>query len=290
MSEEFSFLNLESPSPDLPREESPSDVGPTASEAPPLVVAVPEENVPTSPPVDPKVAEFLNRIQPVTSFEDLFFGCIYGEPGVGKTVLAASSPNTLVLDCDHSSESLKNHPELRNTKILAMEEFADIQRIIWALKMGYIPWVETLVIDNFTYLQAKALDELVAGKAGTSLVPTQPDYQLNTKALRKILIELYELPINKVVTAHVEKDKDGIDGHLIIRPAVTPKLGETMDGIFSLIGFLWVERNETSVTRYLQVEPNRLVKAKTRIGGLPPVIANPSMSMLLAANKNRKAL
>lgn len=239
-------------------------------------------------PLDPAVAAFLNRIKPVTEFGDLFYGLFYGEPGVGKTVLAASSPNTLVLDCDHSSESLKNHAELRDTQILPMEEFSDVNKVIWAIRKGHLPWVETLVVDNFTYLQARALDELVAAKAGTALVPTQPDYQLNTKALRKILIELYDLPINKVVTTHVEKDKDGIDGHLILRPAVTPKLAETMDGIFSLIGFLWVERNEKGATRYLQVEPNKLIKAKSRIGGLPNVIPNPTMSMLLAANKSRK--
>lgn len=241
--------------------------------------------------IDEETEAYLARIQPISSIDPWLNVFIYGDGGVGKTVFAATSPSTLVLDCDKSSRSLLNHAPLRSTPVMKVLRLKDIDWVFKKLLTNHpsLAWVKTVVIDNFSELQKMTLKELLVQKGlstgTTQLTPTQPDYQLNTDLLRTILTSFRDLPRNVVVTSHVERDKDGIDGHVFLRPALTPKLAETIEGIFDILGLMWVETEDNKRTHKLQVVPSRLVKAKTRVGGLPFVIENPTMAMLLKANQ-----
>lgn len=241
-----------------------------------------------APPPTP-ANDILDQIRPVSENDPWLNVFLYGDGGVGKTVCAADSPNTLVLDCDKSSRSLLNHPQLKNTPVLRIDALKKLSDIFWKLKAGALPHIETVVVDNLSELQKITLVELLKAKSAAQgmpiNVPSQPDYQQNTAILRKMVTEFRDLERNVVFTAHVERDKDGLDGHIFLRPAVTPKLAETLEGIFDLMGFMWLENNEGNITRKLQIMPSRLIKAKSRVGGLPPIIENPTMKMLLAANR-----
>jgi hypothetical protein len=53
-----------------------------------------------------------------------------------------------------------------------------------------------------------------------------------------------------------------------------------MGGIFDVVAYM-ARTDET--TRTLQVHPTDKVTAKTRIGGLPPVLTNPTFDDILSA-------
>lgn len=241
--------------------------------------------------LDAETEAFLARIQPISNTDPWVNLFVYGDGGVGKTVFAASSPGTLVLDCDKSSRSLLNHPALRSTPVLKVHALKDVSKVFGLLlsKHPSFEWVQTVVLDNVTELQKITLKELLVTKGAATgasqAAPTQPDYQQNTDVLRTVMTSFRDLPRNVVVTAHVERDKDGVDGHVFLRPALTPKLAETVEGIFDVLGLMWVEQTDGKLIHKMQVVPSRLVKAKTRIGGLPPVIEEPSMMQVLAANQ-----
>jgi hypothetical protein len=82
-----------------------------------------------------------------------------------------------------------------------------------------------------------------------------------------------------IVTCHVKEEKDDSTGRLLVRPNLTPKLAGTLAGIFDVVGYMQLDND----TAKLQVHPTNTVTAKTRIGGLPPIIENPTFSDLLTA-------
>lgn len=217
---------------------------------------------------------------------------IYGEPGAGKTVLAASAPNPLFLDVEHGTSSLLNHPELRGVKAIPIKSWSDIEEIFWECKEGNVSQ-ETIVIDSISELQRKALDESLirAAKIDPKVNPNLPQfihYKENTQVLRRMVIAFRELEKHLVIVAHETIDKDESDGHMYRRPGVTPKLSDTLVGFMDVTGYLTRDTIEdkdssepgaTKVVRKLQVHPTAHTVAKTRIGGLPTIIENPSFSV-----------
>ncbi len=96
-----------------------------------------------------------------------------------------------------------------------------------------------------------------------------------------------DLERNLIIVCHEKEEKDESDGILKIRPAVTPKLGDTLMGLMDIVGHLTLEIDkEGNQTRYLQVSPSRRVSAKTRIGGLASVITNPTMDMFITEKES----
>jgi hypothetical protein len=55
---------------------------------------------------------------------------LYGDWGVGKTVLAAQFPNVLLWDTEGSRQSLLNHRELVNTKFLVVNTFERFKKAV----------------------------------------------------------------------------------------------------------------------------------------------------------------
>jgi len=215
---------------------------------------------------------------------------IYGPPGVGKTKFACEAPNPLLLDSDVTGAlTLANHPDLAfKTLRKEVKTIQDVLDILEDLHKGKYPDRETIIIDTLSALQQRHLDEVVDKEKRINpqraAIPFQSDYKTNTEAMRKIVTWFRDLDYNLVCIAHETEDRNEMTGRVTTRPLLTPKLSSTMEGTFDVFGYMTAETNSQFVTtRTLQIMPSRLVKAKTRIGGLPPLIEEPTMQMLLDA-------
>ena len=226
---------------------------------------------------------------------DPYLKClIYGLPGSGKTVFAAKFPRPLILDSEKGTRSLLNHPECKDALVLPIESFADIEQVFWQLKdetTDLSKRVDTVIIDSISELQKRQLDEmLIQAKKQDSRrdvnLPYQQDYLINTNAMRRMAFGFRDLQKNLVVVAHSVEEKDESTGILYTRPDTTPKLARTLEGIMDLMGFISVEYVDGKPVRNLQVHPEKRVKAKSRIGGLSPVIRDPHPDMLFNATIN----
>lgn len=220
-----------------------------------------------------------------------YFKCLlYGVPGSGKTKLACEAPNALLLDTEHGSRTLKNHPELSGVKVLKIKSVKDLSDVFWELKDGGFPEYKTVIVDTLSELQKRALDEALKKNSATNpkldpYVPAGTDYQRNTEQIRRLVMSYRDLDRNIIFTAHEVEEKDDSDGIIKVRPALTPKVNQTVYGLMDLIGYLTITFNaEGKAERKLQVHPSRRVQAKTRLE-LPPIITNPTMKFLLDANK-----
>lgn len=252
---------------------------------------VPLEEVAKEPPGVSMYAGLVDKIKPIHEKPPFLKMLLYGDPGVGKTVLAAQAPKALVVDAEHGSRSLLNHEETKNIPTLPITKWEEIEDLFWALhdEDPFFDQFKTIVIDSITELQKRNLDLIV--KQGVQKDPNRnpylpflQDYGINNQVMRRLIVNFRDLRKNLIVTAHAVEDKDEREGFIYMRPAVTPKLSETIIGVMDLVGYMTMrEEKDEGMVRYMQVHPSRNVKAKCRIGGLEPIIKQPTFQMLLDA-------
>lgn len=261
---------------------------------PELTVAETSTTEPEPEPV--KKPSILDRIAPVGIASPWIKALIYSDNGVGKTVLAAGAPHCLIIDCEggRGATSLLNHPGLRNTPVFPVEDFNDMADLFWEFKQDNLPWCKTIVIDNFQELQATGLGQQVAKAAAKDnshhpLVPNLHDYKVNKEIFRQLIIDYLCLPVNIIVTTGRESDKDEETGALYWRPAVTPSVANTIKALFDLVGYMTAKTDgKGQIThRYLQINPSENITAKTRIGGLPGIIEDPTFDIIWKAHLSR---
>ena len=239
---------------------------------------------------DEILAGLLGRIGDVTQVTKYTKVLIFGQPGAGKTVFSATTPKTLIVDIERGALSINNHDELKhNAEFMEFRSTFQLEKLIEYLKADHEAFqkYETIVIDSFTALQARDLDDVVKAEAAKDasrnpFLPTGPDYNVNTRHMQKIAADLRDINKNIIVTAHVKEVKDDETGVILKRADLTPKLASSMNGIFDVVGYLSADEGRRS----LQVHPTKTIAAKTRLGGLPPVIENPSFQTILDAKKN----
>jgi hypothetical protein len=220
---------------------------------------------------------------------------VYGDPGVGKSVFAATAPKPLFIDIERGLRSLKNHPEISQyVKRFPLNTVKELEDLFWKIKEGHEAFAdrETIVFDTFSALQKKRLDEqLKEGHEKDSsknpYLATQGDYKGNTQHLRRLIVQFCELDrFHIVVITHATEVKDEFSGALLLRPALTPKLAETFEELMDVYCYMTSTPEQDGVVRRIQISPGQRVKAKNRVGGLPPIIQDPNFNMLLNGKIN----
>lgn len=239
-------------------------------------------------------SDIMDSIGTVEEVADKVRVLVYGNPGVGKTVFGATAPNPLFLDVERGTISLRNHPEYAKTKVLPIKAFSDLYDLFWKIQEGhpFFDSIDTFVLDTVSELQKKQMDELLKqaakrDKNRNPYLPFQADYKENTEAIRRLILAFLDIDKHLIILCHAMEDKDDT-GTIIMRPAVTPKLSGTLEGIVDVLGHMTAEMDDKGgiEKRYLQVAPSRRVKAKTRLGGLPGMIENPTFTMFLDKEKD----
>lgn len=217
---------------------------------------------------------------------------IYGEPGVGKTVFAATSPRPIIFDIERGTTSLLKHEHTRNTDVLQYRNARQLEALINTIDKGDLDEYETLVIDSFSMFQLRVMDDILSTNTGNQrYMPDGPTYNLNTNMLRAIASQLISLPVHVILTSAVKLDKEEATGRMFYRPDLTPKLSNSLVGVCDVVGFMsadTVKDKETgneSILRKLTVQPSKKIVAKSRIGGT--TIENPTFYDLLALKESK---
>lgn len=220
---------------------------------------------------------------------------VYGDPGVGKTTFAAGAPAPLFIDIERGMRSLKNHPELaKNVKRIPIDTLKELEDLFWEIREGNEVFNDrqTIVFDTYSALQKKNLDEILLEGFNKDhnknpYLATQGDYKRSTQHLRRLIVQFCELErFHIVVLTHAVEAKDDTTGMLLIRPSITPALTGTFEELMDVYCYMQSNVLPDGIVRSIQISPGQRVKAKNRIGGLPPVIQNPTFDMLLNGKVN----
>lgn len=137
----------------------------------------------------------------------------------------------------------------------------------------------TIVFDSITEIHHILRENATAQRVDQSRVVLDPDYvdrddyNKMTTQLRRLIRLFRDLPCHIVFTA-LERYEDSGE----IRPSLSPALGNDLMGYVDTVGRTAVFQGR-HVARF---EPTEAINAKDRDNALPPILANPTFTRLLA--------
>lgn len=131
---------------------------------------------------------------------------IYGFPGVGKTPLAATAKNALILECDRGVESAVLAGSTAKKWIIS--DYHDLTAAYEYLRNGGYHDFETLILDSGSMMMQRGMDNIMADLAarkpnrfGADWLPDKGEYFQNQQRFGKFIRDFVDLDINLIVTA-----------------------------------------------------------------------------------------
>lgn len=195
---------------------------------------------------------------------------IYGDSGVGKTVLASTFPKPLFLDAEDGTASI-TLDGCDSTPIETWEDLFDVTA--WLIDNpdhGY----ETIVVDSLNEVQVKSLRYILKAfpnvrRAYDSLAGVS-DYGKMMDDVDRMIRELKALPVHVLFLAQVQyksMDSDVIQPQLVGK-ATASKVARMMD----VVGYLFKSEGDAGTApRSIAFDLPDYV-TKDRSGRLPPVL------------------
>lgn len=237
-------------------------------------------------------------VQPVAEAETFLNVLIYGESGVGKTVLSGSATDVpgmapvLLIDVEGGTLSLRNR--YADVDVIRVSHFDRLQGVYNDLYRG--SHYNTVIVDSLTELQKFSMSTImkdVIAKDSTrdEDVPAQRDWGKNQEQIRRFVRGFRDLPMHTIFTALSKEDKDMKTGMTRIRPSLPGKLAGEIAGFVDIVVYYSIRyAGEGGNVRVLQTTSTEKVLAKDRSGRLPALITDPTMTTLIdhMNNPNQK--
>ena len=191
---------------------------------------------------------------------------IYGESGVGKTVLAGSADavpsmrKVLFIDIEGGTSSLiHTYPNVDTVRVKNWEE---MQEVYDAFFYGDMSQYSTVVLDSLTEIQKfsmyNIMEELVKSKPDRDLdVPSMREWGKNLEQTRKIVRAFRDLPVNTIFTALAKEVRDDLTGVVTWKPSLTGKLADEVAAFLDIVVYYYIkavtdqESKETTQKRVL---------------------------------------
>lgn len=222
---------------------------------------------------------------------------IYGEPGVGKTSLAASAQDSdetkpiLVCDVEGGVTTIRKRPDVDVKPVRSIADIEKVHNEIFKDPNYY----RTVIIDSLSELQKLDMRTVMKIELDKSPnpdrvdidVPTQKAWGKSGERIRRIVRAFRDLPCNTIMTALVatefetdEKGKDTSSVKLYF-PMFPGKLRGEIPGYFDVVGFMQADADRAgNIKRTLQVAKTKKVVAKDRTSALGLIINDPTVPMI----------
>lgn len=183
--------------------------------------ALPGEAAPrkAAPPGPRKPEHTPTVIEDIADFNESANILVYGDSGVGKTVLCGTAPNCLLATSEPGAKAAKRQGSTAKLKRLTV--WQDAWDLLHGLQDGdpqYEPF-DWIAVDTATTLQEKHLkaivrDEHASNPARDRYVPQIQDRQKWHLEFKDWIVQMVDVPKNMIFTAHAmwkEQEQDGED-------------------------------------------------------------------------------
>lgn len=238
------------------------------------------------------------KIRPASELPQNQNFLFYGDSGTGKTRLAASAPNVLMIDVnDKGQDSVRRDI---NPDFIQIEYWREVIDIYWFLQEGDHKY-ESVAIDTVSNLQNICMDFVLGDEASrdASRDPDMPSRQAWGKVgklMRTQIINFRNLPINTIFVAQLRAKQTGDDEddetEIIYGPEVSPSIEKSLKAAVGTIGYLTkrevVIRNKKTkaarkeIRRRLLLGDSERYVSKDRNGMFPEHIDAPDLADMLA--------
>jgi hypothetical protein len=291
---------------EVPQDQAVTTTEPQITNTGPESNAVLTENVngpsvesnPIESELDAAVEQLRSLIVPPHQLAPWLRVHLYGRPGSRKTVTAANSLlRTLIVNIEEGAVSLNNHPEIAaNCEVMEYKNFQQMHVLAEVLQAGRFPEFKVIQFDTFSELAQEEVDTAYEGnKNNQRIARLHPelaagtDYQVATEHMRRLCSKLKGLDRHVIFISHLKEEKDQKGNIVRIRPNISPALLKYMDAFVHVTGYMSSEFQGTQgVVATLQPHPDAIIDAKTRVGGLPRKITDPSFAQILEANERMR--
>jgi len=211
---------------------------------------------------------------------------IHGDTGVGKTTLAANSPDPTFVDFERSTDTLRSNSEFDKIKILRPKTMKQV----FDYSKAAVGNFGTIAFDTVTSMQLFYMREFMLkvesdSKGGRDkFLPYQGDYRYATNELTDFFLFLQEAPINVIFLAHSDYVQNEQGTVVRIQPTLTPRVWSNLKAFISVVAYL--EKSTTGlganakVVRKLYLNSTNIIVAKNRLGIQETYIENPNFKEL----------
>jgi hypothetical protein len=207
---------------------------------------------------------------------------IYGEPGVGKTVLAGSAADTLIIRpyTDNVRSAAIRGSTASQWKVKDWDDLTEAYEFFRHTPDHGFRWVW---LDTITLAQELGLDHIMAdlhiAKPHRHIwAPDKGEYGQNMTRLGQWVRHMKELEtFNFGITAHVLRTENE-DGRTLYMPAVQGRgMPERICGYMELVGYMTAIKKEGKIVRTLTTNKSSRYYAKDGYGVFGGKVTNPSI-------------
>lgn len=199
---------------------------------------------------------------------------VYGQAGAGKTTLATTMPNPIIISAEGGLLSIKD-ADLPYVEITSMEQLKEVYQ--WLANDPDARSFESVVVDSISEIgEVVLIHEKEVNKDGRAA------YGEMAAQMQSLIRSFRDLPnSNVLMTAKVEKSQDE-SGRMLYSPSMPgSKIGQQLPYFFDEVLALRVEKDAEGITqRALMCDSDGLWAAKDRSGKLAPWEA-PDMGALI---------
>ena len=226
------------------------------------------------------------KVEPVVESASFLNMLIYGDPGVGKTVLAGSAqacPDLApVVFIDMEGGTLSLRKQYPNVEVVPVKSMDHMQRVYEELRRGNSGY-KTVVLDSLTEIQKFSMygimDQVVKDNEDRDPdVPGLKEWAKNTEQIRKLVRAFRDLPMNTIFTALSAHDFEPSR----TRPSLSAKLSSEVAGFVDIVVYMYIKIVGKERKRLLLSQGTGITIAKDRSGFLPEVIEHPTMADIYA--------
>lgn len=231
------------------------------------------------------------KINKVNELPFTFNMMIYGDWGVGKTLLAGQADDVpemrkvLFIDCEAGTQSLRDFPNIDVVRVTTWDEMQMLYDELRRMHHSY----QTIVVDSLTELQQFNMDQVMAMMLAKDNhehrdedVPGLHEWNVSSKQIRKFVRAFRDLPMSTIFTALAKQDLDRMKVPTTV-PSLPGKLAREIPAFLDYVFYYYTDTIDGEDLRLLRTTRGEKIAAKQRTGlknPLPDVIGKPSMKQL----------